>query len=103
MANRVPQVRHTFWRSGTSSMESPQQRRLPTGRTRHSVAQLTATASDIHGGSEVVTRVRRFSPDPHLCPASSAYTTATIARRQAVDADGPMDAQTRPQVLAKPR
>jgi len=29
MANRVPQVRHTFWRNGTSSMESPQQRRLP--------------------------------------------------------------------------
>jgi len=35
--------------------------------------------------------------------ASSAYTTGAIAPPQAVDAAGPMDAQTRPQVLAKPR
>jgi len=51
----------------------------------------------------VVTRVRRFSPDPHLCPACSAYTTGAILPRRAVDAAGPMDAQTRPQLLAKPR
>jgi hypothetical protein len=28
MANIVPQERHTFWRSGISSRESPQQWRL---------------------------------------------------------------------------
>ena len=28
MANNAPQKRQTFWRSGTSSMESPQQLRL---------------------------------------------------------------------------
>ena len=69
MANRVPQVRHTFWRNGTSSMESPQQRRLPPGRTNDSVAQLTATASDVpwrvrggHEGPEV-----QSGPSPLPC------------------------------------
>ena len=51
----------------------------------------------------MVTRVRRFSPGPHLCPARSAYSTRTTATPEAVDADGPVDAQTRPPVLAKPR
>ena len=51
----------------------------------------------------MVTRVRRFSPGPHLCPARSAYSTRTTATPEAVGADGPVDAQTRPPVLAKPR
>jgi len=84
-------------------MESPPQRgRLP-GHTHDSVAQLTATASGgpwrVRGGHEGPAA----RPDPHLCSASSAYTTPTIATPQAVDAAGSVDAPTRPPILAKPR
>jgi hypothetical protein len=36
------------------------------GRTRDSVAQIGPAASDVHGESEAVTRVRRERSDPHL-------------------------------------
>ena len=52
-------------------------------------------------GSEVVTGVLRSSSAPHLCPPPEPARLASPP--PAVDAAGPMDAQTRPQALAKPR
>ena len=92
-------ARHVFWRSGTSSMASPQQRGAPPGHHADSVAQETATASDGPGEPEVVTRVRRIRPGPHLClppqPTRSA-STATPQSRGRCRTYGRADAPTAP-------
>ena len=69
------------------------------------VAQREATGS-IRRSIEAVTEgLEVEAPDPHLvCHGRQRTRTHTDAQaEEAVDADGAMDAQTRPQLLAKPR
>ena len=69
------------------------------------MAQSEATAS-VRRSIEAVTKgLEVEAPDPHLVCHGRQLTRphANAQAEEAVDADGAMDAQTRPQLLAKPR
>jgi hypothetical protein len=103
IAKRRLQSRHVFWRSGVST--TSERRHTPTGHARQTVAQREPTGSVRRSIEAVTEGLEVVAPGPHLVCDWTELTRPPVDTQveEAVDADGAMDAQTRPQLLAKPR